>query len=68
MKPITLIGNKTETGRLLEKYNFLRQNNFSLNNLKEEDKDIEFDPRKALLLDLINDKEQKTKLFLWKYF
>ena len=31
MKPITLIGEKTQIGRLLEKYNFLRQNNFSLN-------------------------------------
>ena len=62
MKPITLIGEKTEIGRLLEKYNFLRQNNFSLNNLQEKDKNISFDPKKALLLDLLNEKEQKTKL------
>ena len=68
MKPITLIGEKTQIGKLLEQYNFLRQNNFSLNNLKEEDKDIQFDPKKALLLDLLNDKEQKTKMLLWKYF
>ena len=68
MKPITIIGEKTQIGRLLEKYNFLRQNNFSLNNLQEKDQNIRFDPKTALLLDLLNDKEQKTKLILWKYF
>ena len=70
IKPITLIGEKTELNKMVEKYNFLRKFNFSLNNLSEEDKKelIDFEPKKALLLDLLNDKEQKLKLFLWKYF
>ena len=68
IKPITLIGHKTELGKLLEKYNFLRKYNFSLKNLSEKDKDKQFEPKTALLLDIINDKEQKLKLFLWKYF
>ena len=68
IKPITLIGNKTEIGKELEKYNFMRSNNFSLNNISEKNKNIQFDPKKALILDILNDKEQKNKLFLWKYF
>ena len=39
-----------------------------MNNLSEKDKDKQFEPKTALLLDIINDKEQKLKLFLWKYF
>ena len=66
IKPITRIGNKTEIGKLLEKYNFLRTNTFSIKNLK--DPDIKFDKKTALLLDLLNDKEQKLKIILWEYF
>ena len=70
IKPINLIGGKTELNKLVEKYNFLRKDNFSLKNLSESDKNklINFDPKKALLLDLLNDKEQKLKIYLWKYF
>ena len=59
IKPITRIGNKTEIGKLLEKYSFLRTNTFSLKNLTNPE--IEFDKKAALLLDILNDKEQKTK-------
>ena len=63
---ITRIGNKTEIGKLLEEYNFLRTNTFSINNLTNPE--IEFDKKRALLLDLLNDKEQKTKIILWEAF
>ena len=55
---------------MLEKYNFLRKYNFSLQNLSEKDKEEHpnFNPKSALLLDILNDKEQKQKLILWKYF
>ena len=66
IKPITRIGNKTEIGKLLEEYNFLRTNTFSINNLTNPE--IEFDKKRALLLDLLNDKEQKTKIILWEAF
>ena len=65
IKPITRIGNKTEIGKLLEQYSFLRTNTFSLKNLI--DPEIEFDKKTALLLDLLNDKEQKTKMIIWEY-
>ena len=66
VKPITRIGNKTEIGRLLEEYNFLRTNTFSLKNLTNPE--IQFDKKRALLLDILNDKEQKTKMILWEAF
>ena len=53
IKPITLIGNKTELGKKLEQHK---------NNI------IQLSPKEALLLDLLNTKEQKLKLLLWKYF
>ena len=31
------------------------------------DPDIEFDKKTALLLDLLNEKEQKTKMIMWEY-
>ena len=65
-KPITRIGEKTDIGKLLEKYNFLRTHVFSLKNLKDPNK--KFDKKSALLLDLLNEKEQKTKILLWKAF
>jgi len=65
VKPITRIGKKTEIGKLLEEYAFLRTNTFSLKNL---DPEIKIDKKRALLLDLLNDKEQKTKMILWEAF
>jgi len=65
VKPITRIGKKTEIGKLLEEYSFLRTNVFSLKNLTNPE--IQFDKKRALLLDLLNEKEQKTKMIIWEY-